>query len=313
VNRVRSTVGLTAGALSFGVLILVLNPIQMLTVLVRPFSKRAFREVNRWCARTIWGLWVVMAEHLVRTEIRFTGDPIRKGENALVLPNHQTMADVMVLLSYGWRSARLGDMKWFVKDVVKWVPGPGWGMVFLDCIFLKRNWAQDRNEIARLFGKFKAENIPMFLVSFLEGTRKTPVKYERSVQFARERGLPVPRHTLVPRTKGFVATMTGLREHLHAVHDVTIAYHGPIPTLMDCFSGTVRRIDVHLRRYPTADLPTDEAALTEWIRRRFEEKDDLLEQHRTQGSFPGDVQSGPVRPGDWFRPEMDRECPLPAA
>lgn len=304
---IRSALGLTLGALSFVILIFVLNPLQMLSVLVRPFSKPAFREVNRWCARFIWGLWVVMAERLVGVRVRFTGDPILKEENALVLCNHQSMADVMVLLTYAWRSARIGDMKWFVKDVVKWVPGPGWGMVFLDCIFLKRNWARDRGEIERLFGKFQAEGIPIFLVSFLEGTRKTPAKHARSVAFARQRGLYEPRHTLIPRTKGFVATMIGLRGHLDAVHDVTIAYGGPAPSLVDAFAGKVRRVDVHLRRYPVDALPTGEDELSKWAMDRYREKDELLAGHADAGTFPGPERSGPVRAWDFFRPEAARE------
>jgi len=305
----RGALGLGLGAVSFAVLILILNPLQMLSVVVRPFSKSAFREVNRWFARFIWGLWVVMAERLIGIEVRFTGDPIRKGENALVLSNHQTMADVMVLLAYGWRSARLGDMKWFVKDVVKWVPGPGWGMKFLDCIFLERNWARDRSRIEKLFGKFHAENIPIFLVSFLEGTRKTPEKHARSVAYAEERSLYVPHHTLVPRTKGFVATMIGLRGHLDAVHDVTIAYPGRVPSLVDCFAGRVQRVDVHLRRHAVETLPEGEAELTQWVYDRFRDKDERLARHVEQGEFGGPIQSGPVRPADWFRPEPDRECP----
>lgn len=283
----------------------------MLTLAIRPFSKEAFRDVNRRCARFIWGIWVVMAERLVGTEIRFTGDPIVRSENAMVIPNHQSMADVMVLLAYGWRSARLGDMKWFVKDIIKYVPGPGWGMSFLDCIFVERDWARDQHKIARLFGKFKAEGIPIFLVSFLEGTRKTDAKHAKAVAFAQERGLYVPRNTMVPRTKGFVATLSGLRSHLDAVHDVTIAYHGPIPSLVECFAGRTRRIDVHVRRYPVASLPEGEEQLTTWVRDRFKEKDDLLEAHAAQGHFPGEIRSGPVQPFDWFRPEPARKCPVP--
>lgn len=313
VTWIRGALGLTLGALSFGVLILVLNPIQMLSVVIRPFSKPAFREVNRWCARFIWGLWVVMAERLMAIEFRFTGDPVPKSENALILPNHQTMADVMVVLSHAWRAARIGDMKWFVKDVVKWVPGPGWGMVFLDCIFLRRNWARDRARIHQLFGKFQAEGIPIFLVSFLEGTRKTAAKHAKSIEYAREKGLYPPKHTMIPRTKGFVATMIGLRGHLDAVHDLTIAYPGRVPGLFDCFAGRVQRVDIHVRRFAIAELPEADAELATWVMDRFEEKDELLEAHARDGAFAGPVRSGPVRAWDWFRREPARECPLPVA
>ena len=75
-------------------------------------------------------------------------------------------------------------MKWFVKDILKWIPGPGWGMVMIDCIFLKRNWARDKQDVLDLFSKFKRDDIPVFLVSFLEGTRATPEKLAQSQQYA---------------------------------------------------------------------------------------------------------------------------------
>lgn len=308
---VRSALGVGSAVVTFSWLVGVLNPLQMLSVGVRPFSKRAFRDVNRACARNIWGLWVLVAELQNRIQLRFTGDPIVAEENSLVLPNHQTIADVMVLLCYGWRAGRLGDMKWFVKDPVKYVPGPGWGMSFLDCIYVKRNWAQDEAEIRRLFDKFKDDQIPLMLVSFLEGTRKTPNKHAASVEFARSRGYYVPQHTMVPRTKGFVATMVGLRDHLDAVHDVTIAYPGRVPSLMDCFTGEVSRVDLHVKRTPIGDMPRTEEELTAWAHRCFEEKDRLLAYHAEHGAFPGEPRIQPVKGSDWFKAEPKRNLALP--
>lgn len=295
--------GVTAGALSFAYLIFVLNPVQMLSVVIYPFSRRAFREVNRWCARSIWGIWVLMAERQNGIEMRFTGDELPRRENALLIPNHQSMADVMVLMCLAWRCGRLGDMKFFVKDVVKWFPGFGWGMKFLDCIFVKRDWARDRGGIERLFSKYKREDIPIFLVSFLEGTRLTPAKLEKAQSFAEERGRHRPEHTLIPRTKGFVATMIGLRNHLDAVYDVTIGYPEKTPTLVSCFEAKVKRIEVHVRRYPTAELPTEDGALNEWVFERFQEKDARLGRFLEEQTFEGRPLPGEIRVRDWFRSE----------
>lgn len=288
---VRAARGLSLGAVSFAWLILVLNPIQMLSVLVRPFSKPRFRALNRWCAGNIWGWWARMAENTMGIEVRIVGDPIPGPENALVLPNHQSMADVMVLLCLARRTGRIADLKWFVKDPVKWVPGPGWGMYFLDCVYVKRNWARDEATIHRTFAKYAAERIPLALVSFLEGTRKTPAKHAAAVAFARGRDLPVPRHTLVPRTKGFVATMTGLRDHLDAVHDVTIHYPDRVPSLLDCFAGRVRRVELRFQRIPVDDLPVSGPELEQWVRDRFEAKDRWLEERREAGPDPAPMDA----------------------
>jgi 1-acyl-sn-glycerol-3-phosphate acyltransferase len=303
---VRRWAGLSAGVLSFVYLIFVLNPIQMASVVLYPFSRRAFRGVNRWCARSIWGLWVIMAEVQNRIEIRMTGDQAPPRENALLIPNHQSMADVMVMMCLAWRSGRLGDMKWFVKDIVKWFPGFGWGMKFLDCVFVKRDWAQDRAEIERLFEKYRRQQIPIFLVSFLEGTRLTPGKLARAQAFAKERGMMVPERTLVPRTKGFVATMIGLRDHLDAVYDLTLAYGERVPTLVECFEAKVQRVDVHVRRFEVAELPQDEEALVRWVHQRYREKEELLARHAKDGRFPGTPRSARVRALDWFLPESRR-------
>jgi 1-acyl-sn-glycerol-3-phosphate acyltransferase len=200
------------------------------------------------------------------------------------------MADIMVLLWLGRSCGRLGDIKFFVKDILKYVPGPGWGMVFLDCVFLKRDWAVDKASIDNLFSKYKNEQIPLFLVSFLEGTRFRPSKLARAQAFARDRGLHMPEHTLIPRTKGFLATLHGLHSHLDAVYDITLAYERrPAPSLFDCFAMRVRTIHMDVRRTPIAQLPIgDEPALEQWVYQRYREKDRLLAQHLgTNGQTQG--------------------------
>ncbi len=324
-------VGVVTGVLSFAYLIFVLNVIQMLSLLLLPFSRAAVREINRWCSRSIWGLWVIMAEVQNGTKLRFTGDAIVPRENMLVLPNHQTMADVLALLCFAWRAGRVGDLKWFVKDIIKWFPGFGWGMWLIDCVFVKRDWAQDKAHIHRLFDKYRQNHIPLCLVTFLEGTRRTDAKHAAARAYAAERGLYVPEHTLVPRTKGFLATVEGLRDHLDAVYDVTIAYPDPVgpasrvpdiggggasvpasrssqrvPSLVNCYEARAPRIDIHVRRFAIGSLPSDEAALTEWALARFREKDDLLAAWHRDGRFPGAEHDAPVRVMDWFLPETSR-------
>ncbi len=297
------------GALSFAYLIVVLNVVQAASFVLLPISRRAVRRINRWCARSIWGMWVLMAERQNRIEVRVTGDAILPRENALVLANHQSMTDVLLLLCLGWRARRLGDMKWFVKRVVQYVPGPGVGMWLLDCLFVDRDWLKDKANIDKLFRKYKAESIPLFLVSFLEGTRLTPKKLAAAQAFAKERGQYVPQHTLVPRTKGFVFTATGLRDHLDAVYDVTIGYDGERPpSLFACFAGDVDRLDLHVRRFAADSLPTGDDALATWAIDRFREKDALLAARRQTGSFPGPNLGGRITVKEW----LTSEAVLPA-
>jgi 1-acyl-sn-glycerol-3-phosphate acyltransferase len=283
----RAFAGLSVGALSFALLIFVINPLQMLSVLIYPFSPSKFRAINTTFAGFIWGVWVWMAHVQNGITVRITGDAVPQKENAMLISNHQTITDVMVLLCFASRCGRLPDLKWFVKDVIKYVPGPGWGMRFLDCIFVKRNWDRDKDAIKSLFGKYAANQIPVFVISFLEGTRRNAKNARQSQDFAREHGLYVPQHTLVPRTKGFVATITGLRGHLDAVYDITLGYPDRVPSLFDCFACRVDHIEVHVKRHAMASLPEGPDELAAWVAQRFLEKDRLLADFQSTRAFPG--------------------------
>ena len=102
---------------SFLYLAFIINPIQIISVLIYPVSPALCRRINRWCARSIWGWWVVMAESQNNIEVRITGDKVPFQENVFVTSNHQSVADIMVMLCFAWRCGRIGDMKWFVKDI----------------------------------------------------------------------------------------------------------------------------------------------------------------------------------------------------
>jgi hypothetical protein len=90
---------------------------------------------------------------------------------------------------------------------------------------------------------------------------------------------------LVPRTKGFVASVAGLRRHATAIYDVTIGYERGVPTLWQYIKGFAPRAHLHVRRFPIADLPTDDAGLATWLQQRFQEKDSLLERFYRDGRF----------------------------
>ncbi|MBL0312753.1 MAG: acyltransferase [Holophagaceae bacterium] len=202
------------------------------------------------------------------------------------MANHRDYSDILILLFLGALKSRLGDMKWFIKDVLKYLPGVGWGMLFLDCIFVKRNWTADRGSVEKTFAKVKKEDIPIWLVSFLEGTRLTPKKLEASQSYMASLDLAPTHHVMFPRTKGFVASVRGLGDHIQAIYDVTIVYEGPVMKLWEILMGNPRNIYLYVRRFPVAGLPSDDRELAEWAIRLFAEKDRLIEQFRETGAFP---------------------------
>ena len=272
-----------------GSALLAANAVQTASVPLRPFSRQAFRKVNRWTADTWWGLCVTVGDVIHHVTLVLTGDDVPMRENAILVVNHQNMADITFLMAYARSKDRLGDLKWFVKKALKYVPGVGWGMVFLDCLFVERQWSADRASIEATFSRILQDAIPIWLISFVEGTRSTSEKIDQSKAFAKERGLEPLDHVLVPRTKGFVASVQGLRSHIDAVYDVTIGYENGVPTLWQYIKGYAPRAHLHVRRFPISDVPTEEAALSSWLHDRFREKDALLSHFYEHGSFPATV------------------------
>jgi 1-acyl-sn-glycerol-3-phosphate acyltransferase len=272
-------------AIGFGTL-LPINLLQLLSLVVLPFSRGAFRAVNRWCADTWWGFCVTGAELVYGVRVIFTGDDVPVREDALLIANHQQMPDIPAIMKFCKTKDRLGDMKYFVKKQLKWVPGMGWGMQFLDCLFIDRDWASDREQIRKTFDRLVSGKVPVHLVSFVEGTRFTLPKLEAAQAYAEKNGFSVPRHTLVPRSKGFSASVEGLRSHITAIYDLTIGYEVGVPSLWQYLKGLVQRIHVHVRRFPIEELPQSADDLRLWLLTRWEEKNELLDHYYETGAFP---------------------------
>jgi 1-acyl-sn-glycerol-3-phosphate acyltransferase len=264
------------------------NVAQTLSLVIRPVAPHHFRRFNRWCADTWWGWCVVCARRLNRVRIVLTGEDVPCRENAIIVANHQQMPDIVALMDFSRTKETLGDLKFFVKKALKWFPGVGWGMQFLDCVFVKRNWTADRDTIRRTFQHLVEHDVPVWLVSFAEGTRGTLAKIEAGRRYAQSQGLTLTRHVLPPRSKGFVASVEGLQDHVAAIYDVTIGYIDGVPNLWQLIKGSVQHIHLHVRRYPIDELPRLEDELRQWLHDRFVEKDRLLEHFYTVGVFPAE-------------------------
>jgi len=267
--------GLLVVALNLAV-ILTVNILQMLTTPLFFLSHPFARSINERLA-FIWSItFDISLRHVLKIPVTFTGDKPLPGENAFVIANHQAMVDIPVITLLVHEAKMLRFIKWFVKDPIKYTPGVGWGMLFLDCVFLKRDWAKDRKRIAATFSRLNHPKSRFWLISFPEGTRFTKEKHARAVQFAQARGLPIPVHTLVPKPRGFSATMTGLGTKLDAVYDLTLRFSGPPPGFLAFFFRPQPPIEVLVKRYPINQIPVTEREQAEWIKSRFREKDQFL-------------------------------------
>lgn len=284
-RRAGGDVGAALGVALLVSSLLTINAVQAVSLAVRPFSDSAFRGLNRSLARAWWGWLVEWTEHAQGVEIVISGDDVPPGENAIILANHQQMPDILVVMALAARKGRLADLKWFLKDSLKYVPGVGWGLLFLDSLFVKRDWNRDQDTIRRTFSLFHRKKVAFWLIMFAEGTRITARKLERSQDFARRQGLPVLRHVLIPRPKGFLAAIEGLGSQLDAVYDLTIGYPERAPGLLEFLMGHSPRAYLNVRRFARSELPSGSQELASWLRGRFEEKDRLMEKFVRLGRF----------------------------
>lgn len=267
--------------------LVVLNAAQILGVLIWPFSQRWFRRYQRSIAYTVWAWWGFAAQKICGLRVIVTGDQLPSDENAVVICNHQEMSDIIVILCHAYNIGTVTRTTWMAKNVLKYVPGLGWGMAFLDTVFLKRNWSRDAAGINATFEKVTKNKLPIWMISFPEGTRSTPAKLAKSREYARLRGVEPMKHLLIPRTTGFVATIAGLRSHVQAVYSFTIGYPGKVPTLTGIIRGDVKEVGLHVRRIPIDEIPLDKEAAA-WLVSEFRIKDALLDQFTKTGSFSGE-------------------------
>lgn len=271
--------------LSLATSIIAMNALQVISLLCFPFSKKLFRSINRMLAGAWWSYCAWCTEKLCGIEIVITGDVLPQAENAIVIANHQQMSDIPVILCLAKQKSRISDLKWYAKDPLKYIPGIGWGMLFIDCIFLKRNWMSDKNSVLATFEKFRKNKIPFWIISFLEGTRSTKKKIAGSQSYALANQLPLLEHVLIPRTKGFIATVQGLENNFDAIYDLTIGFEKFVPTLSEFFLLPIARVHLHTKRYGSEILPREPKDLAGWTLERYKEKDLRMKKFIQDGYF----------------------------
>eukprot|EP01104_Vermistella_antarctica_P004476 TRINITY_DN1491_c0_g2_i1.p1 TRINITY_DN1491_c0_g2~~TRINITY_DN1491_c0_g2_i1.p1 ORF type:complete len:354 (-),score=57.57 TRINITY_DN1491_c0_g2_i1:57-1118(-) len=277
------------------VFFLALMAIVVFAVLVVPFFKlagrmAAHRVMMVMMAEWIWNQQLHYVEHKCGISYRYTGVRLPPRENAIVICNHIYWLDWLNCFSLASRTHRLGACKFFAKDIIKYIPGLGWGLYLLDSVFLSRNWGDDREAIMETFKKLRDHKMPVWMIFYPEGTRRTKEKLEASQRFAESRGLRRLNHVLMPRTKGFAATVMGLRDGaVDALYDFTLGYQdNSPPDLIESMCGqTSKDVFIHVRRWAITDLPTSKEGLADFIIKVFQEKDDLMAHFTEHGCFPG--------------------------
>ncbi|KAG7346138.1 acyltransferase family-domain containing protein [Nitzschia inconspicua] len=167
------------------------------------------------------------------------------------------------------------------------------------------DYVSDRESLFQLLRSFAGSSpgttAPVHFLLFPEGwslyngeDRKSVLA--RSNEFAKREGRPQLKHLLLPRTTGFNASISSLRESSPVIYDVTIAYRGydgsvPQKTDLSTFDlwGILRRlspdeIHIRLKRYSMEEVLQDAS----WLDKKWAEKDRMLDHFSRHQSFPVD-------------------------
>ena len=215
--------------------------------------RRGIGRVLAVIAESWIGVNTWMVDHLTGTRVHVSGgEDLQRDGHYLVLANHQSWVDIIVLQKVFNR--RIPLMRFFLKQQLFWVPVLGLAWWALDFPFMGR---YSRAEIAknpelgqrdmeatrRACEKFRA--MPVAMMNFVEGTRFTPEKHARQ-------GSPF-QHLLKPKAGGVAFVIDAMGDGLHAVLDVTIAYPGGRPTMIDLMGGRIPEVHVLVRQRPIPD------------------------------------------------------------
>ncbi|ORZ33930.1 acyltransferase-domain-containing protein [Catenaria anguillulae PL171] len=294
---------------AMGTIALTSNVVQVVTLLLYPFSRRAVARINAKICEVIWRTIDFAMERHNKAQITFSGDitsiPVNEQpvllspnpklnaiESAIVISNHCAAMDWALINAVAMRRGMLAHCKYFVKASMQWVPFFGPGMRLAGFPYLSRNWAADNKKIEAVFHVLKSDKLPCWLISFLEGTRITPKKLAESQAFSRSKNLPVFENVMYPRKKGFVATLQALRDsHVRYVYDVTLAYlHVPsgqvnaqYPDLLVIHTDDLSKewaFHVHVDRIAIEDIPVEDEAVGKWIEERWKVKDQRLAAYK---------------------------------
>lgn len=273
---------------------LIINFAQLLLHLfLKPFNKRLYRSLNFYLCYSFYCQLVFVADWWSDSKLYvYIDDEVLKKyaghEHVLLMMNHTYEIDW--LMGWVWcdKSKVLGNCKAYAKKVIQYFPAVGWAWKFAEFVFLERSYDKDRIIIQRQISEIFDYPDPVWLLLNAEGTRFTEQKHEASIKFARERGMTELKHHLIPRTKGFTASLPVLKEKCAAIYDIQIAFKkdDPVePTVSNLLFGHSITGYMLVRRFPLSSVPADENEAAEWLQNLFREKDKIQDSFHVHGDF----------------------------
>ncbi|XP_037321431.1 1-acyl-sn-glycerol-3-phosphate acyltransferase epsilon isoform X1 [Pungitius pungitius] len=251
-------------------------------------------------------------ENYTGVEIIIYGDIPKNKENVIYLSNHQCTADWIIADMLAIRQSALGHVRYVLKDGLKWLPLYGWYFSQHGGAYVKRSARFSEMAMKKKLYNQTQSGTPMYLVIFPEGTRYNPELKNviaDSQAFATKEGLAVLKHTLTPRMKASHIALEAMKDHLHAVYDVTVAYESThtvsrqrksAPSMPEFLCKECPRVHIHFDRVDIKEIPLEPLFFRRWLHERFEIKDRLLtdfyesEDDNKICRFPGEGKPSPL-------------------
>lgn len=263
---------------------LLINFLQLCTLPIWPINKQLARRINCRLGYCIASQMVAILEWWSGTECVLYTDPesyrFYGKENAIVVLNHNFEIDFLCGWTFCERFGVLGSSKVLAKKELAYVPLIGWMWYFLEIVFCKRKWEEDRRTVTQSLQNLRDYPENYWFLLHCEGTRFTPEKHRVSMQVAESKGLPRLKHHLLPRTKGFCVTVQNLRGTVAAVYDSTLNFrNNENPTFLGLLNGRKYHADLYVRRIPLDLIPENEAECSAWLHKLYQEKDQFQEQY----------------------------------
>lgn len=258
---------------------------------------------RRWWTRPIvalcsaWAYVCMFVQKMiipVSFDVTYEGEPLSCEQSYMVICNHQSMADIPVLMKAV--HGRLPFMRFFAKASLKKVPVFGFAWQLVDCPFMQRYSKEFIEQNPHFKGKDleqtklscrRLRHHPVSIVNYLEGTRFTQRKHiQQGGQY---------RHLLIPRAGGVALAISALEGQLKYLVDVTIYYHDDHFELWDYLCGRVRQVTIHVN---TTQMPSGFALgdyendpefrqlFQNWLNQLWHEKDERLDQLARQNTVP---------------------------
>ncbi|KAJ9062280.1 hypothetical protein DSO57_1012496 [Entomophthora muscae] len=228
-------------------------------------------------------------EELNSGKVTYSGDKVVPGESALLISNHQSGSDFYMIGALSRHVGMEPYNRYFLKDSIKYLPIFGWSLYLIGMLFIKRNWLSDHKKIDKVFHTFLHNRLPVWLITYPEGTRFTQKKKQESDEFCKSRNLEPFKNVMYPRVKGTVSSIKKLRHsHVRHLYDITMAYSSKRPNGFRKNPNPFEihyheqlspnyRFHIHVDKFLLEDLPTDDQELADWIVERFRVKDKFLE------------------------------------